>query len=77
MEGETLSCGTGSVASAIIANYKSPFDCARGKQITDSKINVHTLGGVLKVVFKRVVSEVRDVYLEGEARVVFEGQIIS
>ena len=77
VEGETLSCGTGSVASAIIANYKSPFDCARGKQITDSKINVHTLGGVLKVVFKRVVSEVRDVYLEGEARVVFEGQIIS
>lgn len=75
VEGETLSCGTGSVASAVIANYKSPFDCSRGKQITDSKINVHTQGGVLKVEFKRVVSEVRDVYLEGEAKVVFEGGI--
>lgn len=75
VEGETLSCGTGSVASAIIATYKSPFDCAMGKQITDSKINVHTQGGVLKVEFKRVISEVRDVYLEGEAKVVFEGGI--
>ncbi|PIW67665.1 MAG: hypothetical protein COW10_04635, partial [Candidatus Omnitrophica bacterium CG12_big_fil_rev_8_21_14_0_65_42_8] len=45
VEGETLSCGTGSVASAVIANYKSPFDWSRGKQITDSKINVHTQGG--------------------------------
>jgi len=75
VEGETLSCGTGSVASAIIANYKSPCDCAKGKQITDSKINVHTQGGVLKVEFKRVISEVRDVYLEGEAKVVFEGGV--
>lgn len=75
VEGETLSCGTGSVASAVIANYKSPFDWSRGKQITDSKINVYTQGGVLKVEFKRVVSEVRDVYLEGEAKVVFEGGI--
>jgi len=75
VEAETLSCGTGSVASAIIANYKLPFACAKGKQITDSKINVHTRGGILKVEFKRVVSEVRDVYLEGEAKVVFEGGI--
>jgi diaminopimelate epimerase len=75
VEGETLACGTGSVASAIIANYKSPFDCSKGKQITDSKINVHTRGGILKVEFKRVVSEVRDVYLEGEARVVFTGEV--
>lgn len=75
VEGETLSCGTGSVASAIIANSKSLFDCAKSKQITDSKINVHTQGGVLKVEFKRVISEVRDVYLEGEAKIVFKGQI--
>jgi diaminopimelate epimerase len=75
VEGETLSCGTGSVASAIIANYKSPCDCAKGKQITDSEINVHTQGGILKVEFKRVISEVRDVYLEGEAKAVFEGGV--
>jgi diaminopimelate epimerase len=53
VEGETLSCGTGSVASAIITNYKLPFNTTKGKQITDSKINVHTQGGILKVDFKK------------------------
>jgi diaminopimelate epimerase len=75
VEGETLSCGTGSVASAIITNYKAPSNETKGKQITDSKINVHTQGGILIVGFKKVINEIRDVYLEGEAKIVFEGGI--
>ncbi|MFA5388274.1 MAG: diaminopimelate epimerase [Candidatus Omnitrophota bacterium] len=76
VEGETLSCGTGSVASAIITNHIRSIGKSAGmKQITDTEINVHTAGGVLKAGFKKILNEIRDVYLEGETRVVFTGQV--
>lgn len=67
VEDETLSCGTGSVASSIVAgllrNLKSP-------------ISVHTKSGeVLKVYFNKVDDSVNNVYLEGKAEVVFDGRI--
>ncbi|MBU4311540.1 MAG: diaminopimelate epimerase [Candidatus Omnitrophica bacterium] len=60
VEGETLACGTGAVASAIIAGHGA---------------NVHTKGGILKVSFKRVGNKIKDVYLEGEAREVYTGEV--
>lgn len=65
VEDETLACGTGSTASALIFALKS------GAQ---NKINVHTKSGeILKIYFKNDLS---DVWLEGKARIVFNAEYI-
>ena len=61
--GETLACGTGacaSVAAAVRCGY-----CDDGEEIT-----VHLLGGDLKIVYTPAT-----VWMEGEARTVFRGEI--
>ncbi|MFA4991861.1 MAG: diaminopimelate epimerase [Candidatus Omnitrophota bacterium] len=64
VEGETLACGTGATASVLIASYKLRVaNC----------VNVRVKGGLLKVYFKKKGSKISDVYLEGEAREVFQG----
>ncbi|MBU1932667.1 MAG: diaminopimelate epimerase [Candidatus Omnitrophica bacterium] len=67
VEGETLACGTGAVASAIITRHAS--------RVTRHAINVHTKGGILKVYFKNKDGEITDVYLEGEAKKVYAGEV--
>lgn len=72
VEGETLACGTGSVAVALIANLKG---------LAESPVSIRTSGGpVLKIHFDRRKGEggsssggFYKVRLEGEARVVYEG----
>ncbi|MBP7056069.1 MAG: diaminopimelate epimerase [Candidatus Omnitrophica bacterium] len=67
VEDETLACGTGAVASAIIA--------AEAEKMV-SPITVETQGGEkLRVHFNLVSGEFKDVYLEGEAKLVFDGFI--
>jgi len=66
VEGETLACGTGAVASAIISNKQ---------QGTRDKVNVHAKGGILKVHFVKTGNKIKDVYLEGEARKVYTGEV--
>ncbi len=65
VEENTLACGTGSTASAIVsakAGYVEP------------PVSVKTRGGeILTVDFKRKQNQISDVYLEGETRFVFEG----
>jgi diaminopimelate epimerase len=61
VEAETLSCGTGSVASAAITHRL-------GK--TEDKVTVHTKGGQL-----RITLENNTAYMEGTAETVFTGQI--
>ncbi|MDP6685389.1 MAG: diaminopimelate epimerase, partial [Candidatus Omnitrophota bacterium] len=65
VEGETLACGTGSVASAIISSFNS-----KGSVF---KVNVHTMGGVLKVLFIKKGKQIKDVFLEGDAKEVYRG----
>ena len=66
VEDETLACGTGSVASALIFALKS---AAAGK------VNVHTESKeVLKVYFEKEQGRFRNVWLEGSARIVFIGE---
>lgn len=66
VEDETLACGTGVTASAIISaiskKFKSPISC-----LTKS-------GDKLKVYFNRIGDNFKNVYLEGGAKVVFYGQ---
>lgn len=68
VEDETLACGTGSVAAALIFALKSGA-CR--------KINVHTKGkDVLSVYFNKHSGKFRDVWLEGRVRTVFVGEFI-
>jgi len=70
VEAETLACGTGVVASAIITNYKLPT--------TNYKHALSVLtksGEVLKVYFDREDSRVENVWLEGEAYLVYKGEV--
>jgi len=67
VEGETLACGTGSSASALIAGLKF-FGGA-------SSIKVLTAGGeVLKVHFSREGLKFSGVWLEGKAGLVYKGE---
>ena len=66
VEAETLACGTGSVAAALLAAVKLAK--------RTNKINVYTAGGeVLKVYFNRDGNKFSDVWLEGKAALVYRG----
>lgn len=67
VEDETLACGTGATASAIAYAIK------KSKQ---SPITVHAKGGLLKIYFNIIdKNRVKEIYLEGEAKFVFKGEI--
>lgn len=67
VEDETLACGTGSVASALIANKK------RGVK---SPVSVLTRGGeVLTVHFTKENQTLKEVFLEGSANLIYEGEL--
>ncbi len=67
VEGETLACGTGSTASALVSSLVEHLD---------SPVLVHTMGGeVLKIYFKNENGGWKDVFLEGPVQKTFEGSI--
>jgi diaminopimelate epimerase len=68
VEDETLACGTGSVASALIFALKTGLQ---------SKVNVLTRSGeILKVYFIRTNNHFSDVWLQGKARLVYKGEYL-
>ena len=77
VEGETLTCGTGAVAAAIITKYKIRLSAEASAKAEDTKyeINIHTEGGILKVYFDKRGNKIKDVYLEGEVKKVYAGKI--
>ncbi len=67
VEGETLACGTGAVGSAIISNLIYNLN---------SPVKVKMKGGELTVYFEKIEGEkFTNVFLEGEAEVVYEGNL--
>ncbi|MFV1952081.1 MAG: diaminopimelate epimerase, partial [Nitrospinota bacterium] len=67
VEDETLACGTGSIAGVLIA-------ASEGR--VESPVSVKTRGGdILNIYFKRDGSGFNDVYLEGDTRVVYKGEL--
>ena len=65
VEDETLACGTGVTAVAIAAN--------KSNKTAEEKIYIEVLGGKLEVSFKREGNSYKNVFLEGPAQFVFEG----
>ncbi len=69
VEDETLACGTGSVASALIASRRG---------WVESPVDVHVRSGeVLKIYFKKTKSGFKDVYLEGKVTIVYRGYLLD
>ncbi len=67
VEDETLACGTGAVASSLIAYIK---------EMVSPPVAVKTKGGeILTVHFKHKKGAFDEIYLEGDARVIYEGQL--
>ena len=66
VERETLSCGTGVVASTLCAHFNN--------MIKSDFININTRGGTLKVYFNKDMNEYNEIWLEGEVRMVFSGK---
>ena len=67
VEDETLACGTGAVASAIIS--------AEAEKMTSPVVVETQSGEKLKVYFEMVEGNFKNVYLEGTAKLVYEGAI--
>jgi diaminopimelate epimerase len=67
VEDETLACGTGAVASALIAAAKG---------LAESPVKIETRGGeILNIYFQRQGGGFEKVFLEGDTRVAYEGSL--
>jgi len=67
VEDETLACGTGSVASALIAAWKG---------LVESPVNIRVKSGeILRIYFEKTPRGFTKVYLEGQAKVVCQGSL--
>jgi len=67
VENETLACGTGSIAAALITSCKANWQ---------SPINLLTRSGEsLTIYFKKDGNIFNDVYLEGDARIIYSAQL--
>lgn len=67
VEAETLACGTGALASALVARLTG--------RVGRDALAVEMPGGVLHVGFRLAGGAVRDLYLEGPAEVVYRGSV--
>ncbi len=67
VEDETLACGTGVVASALVSAFKG---------FVKSPVSVKTRGGeVLVVHFEIEADQVKNVFFEGDASFIYEGEM--
>ncbi|NQU19627.1 diaminopimelate epimerase [bacterium] len=74
VEEETLACGTGAVAAAVIYVLK----LRQSGLIRENKlcVNVDTISGeMLKVFFNVIKNKIKNVWLEGKAEIICEGQM--
>ena len=69
IEAETLACGTGAVASALLASYR--------KQVEPPVAVTVRSGDTLKIHFDPSNQLIEDVILEGPAKIAFEGTLVE
>lgn len=74
VEDETLACGTGSVASAIVAFLNTGGE-SKSSPGARHKVFVKTRSGeTLVVYFRASKKDISDVWLEGRAKIVYRGE---
>jgi diaminopimelate epimerase len=67
VEDETLACGTGAVASALVAAFKG---------LVKSPVSIKTSGGeILTVYFEIEAGEVKRVFFEGDVHIIYEAEM--
>ena len=66
VEDETLSCGTGVVATAIAIHYAN---CTK-----ENQLNINTKGGQLSVSFEEFNGVYRNIWLSGDVNMVYAGE---
>ncbi|USG67412.1 diaminopimelate epimerase [Brevibacillus ruminantium] len=69
VEAETYACGSGSTAAAIVAGILGLVE-------SDSPIRMQTRGGVLRISYQLSEELARDVYMEGNAKLVATGELL-
>ena len=72
VEAETLACGTGALAVALVAHLTGRAGAPDGDR---QRVEVEMPGGTLAVAFRSEGGEVADLTLEGPARTAFEGTL--
>ncbi len=68
VEDETLSCGTGTVAAALVL-------AAKNHSTAKDHCELQVMGGKLKVWFNKTKNGFKDVWLEGPATMVYTGKV--
>lgn len=69
VEDETLACGTGSIATALVM---------AGIQRMESPVKVKTKSdNILVIHFKKTADKFTDIFLEGDARVIYKGELME
>jgi diaminopimelate epimerase len=67
VEDETLACGTGAVASALVAAFKG---------FVKSPVSINTSGGeILTVHFEIESDQIKKVFFEGDVHIIYEGEM--
>jgi diaminopimelate epimerase len=67
VEDETLACGTGAVASALVAAFKG---------LIKSPVSIKTWGGeILTVYFEIEAGKIKRVFFEGDVHIVYEAEM--
>ena len=66
VEDETLSCGTGVVASALAIHYS--------KKSNNNSIDIKTSGGNLNITFEVDAKNYSNIWLKGSAKMIFSGK---
>jgi diaminopimelate epimerase len=67
VEDETLACGTGAVAAALVAAFKG---------LVKSPVSIKTKGGeTLTVYFEIEAGEVKKVFFEGDVHIIYEAEM--
>ena len=69
VEGETLACGTGVTAAALLKSVHENYKVGSYREVFKA------LGGNLTIYFLKTENGFKDIHLEGPARSVFEGKI--
>jgi len=69
VEDETLACGTGSIAAALVM---------AGIKGMESPVRVKTKsGGILVIHFKKTANKFTGIFMEGDARVIYQGILME